>query len=123
MQRFCSSVPLPCLLLRQLVDNAKPPLEVITDFRLSCPKHPLFNTNNIAKLETGTKFQHKNMTTETLSDAQLEEIYAHATQLAKQAGQMLLDAVEARSGSSAGARHVEKESAVDLVTQTDEGRS
>ncbi|CAK1360018.1 Protein QA-X [Cercospora beticola] len=59
------------------------------------------------------------MTTETLSDAQLEEIYAHATQLAKEAGQMLLDAVEARSGS-AGAGHVEKESAVDLVTQTDE---
>lgn len=63
------------------------------------------------------------MATETLSDAQLEEIYAHATQLAKQAGEMLLDAVEARSGSSAGAGHVEKESAVDLVTQTDEGRS
>ncbi|KAF2209531.1 hypothetical protein CERZMDRAFT_47117 [Cercospora zeae-maydis SCOH1-5] len=60
------------------------------------------------------------METDTLAESQLEEIHAFATELAKQAGQMLLDAVDARSGSVAGAEHVEKESAVDLVTQTDE---
>lgn len=56
--------------------------------------------------------------TETLSESELNEISSFAIQLAKDAGQMLLDAVEARSG---GQKHVEKESAVDLVTQTDEG--
>ena len=59
----------------------------------------------------------------TLDESELDEIYSFATQLAKRAGQMLLDAVDARSGQTGGASHVEKESAVDLVTQTDEGES
>ncbi|CAK4030513.1 inositol monophosphatase [Lecanosticta acicola] len=56
----------------------------------------------------------------------LDELHAFTVQLAKDAGQMLLDAAEARVGRpgssvNAGAGHVvEKESAVDLVTQTDE---
>ena len=58
-----------------------------------------------------------------LDDSELDKIYSFAVQLAKQAGQMLLDAVDARSGQTGGASHVEKESAVDLVTQTDEGES
>ncbi|SMQ47228.1 unnamed protein product [Zymoseptoria tritici ST99CH_3D7] len=55
-----------------------------------------------------------------ISDAELDEIHAFAVQLAKDAGQMLLDAVDARMGKNGQATHEEKESAVDLVTQTDE---
>lgn len=51
----------------------------------------------------------------------LDEIYAFTVQLAKEAGQMLLAAVDARSGKSGQAESTEKESAVDIVTQTDEG--
>ncbi|KAK4619782.1 hypothetical protein CLAFUW4_11595 [Fulvia fulva] len=50
----------------------------------------------------------------------LDEIYAFAVQLAKDAGQMLFDAATSRSGTISRQTHVEKESAVDLVTQTDE---
>jgi myo-inositol-1(or 4)-monophosphatase len=61
------------------------------------------------------------MAVPSISEAELDEIHAFAVQLAKDAGQMLLDAVEARSGKNGKAAHLEKESAVDLVTQTDEG--
>lgn len=57
----------------------------------------------------------------TLSETDLDEIHAFAVQLAKDAGKMLLEAVDARSGKNGQSGHVEKESAVDLVTQTDEG--
>jgi hypothetical protein len=58
----------------------------------------------------------------SISDSELDEIHAFAVQLAKDAGQMLLEAAESRTGSKKGqSAHVEKESAVDLVTQTDEG--
>ncbi|KXT05277.1 hypothetical protein AC579_7452 [Pseudocercospora musae] len=50
----------------------------------------------------------------------LDEIYAFTIQLAKEAGQLLLAAVDARSGKSGHAESTEKESAVDIVTQTDE---
>lgn len=72
-----------------------------------------------------------------LTETELDEIYSFAIQLAKEAGQKLLDAVDARlgqtdniTGTTAGTAtgggggavgHVEKESAVDLVTETDEG--
>lgn len=68
-----------------------------------------------------------------LTETELDEIYSFAIQLAKEAGQKLLDAVDARlgqtstgtgttTGGGGGAvGHVEKESAVDLVTETDEG--
>lgn len=56
-----------------------------------------------------------------IDDAELAEIHDFAVQLAKDAGQMLLDAVELRAGKTVREGHVEKESAVDLVTQTDEG--
>lgn len=59
---------------------------------------------------------------EPISETELDEIHAFAVQLAKDAGQMLLAAVDARSGKTGQAGHVEKESAVDLVTQTDEGK-
>lgn len=58
-----------------------------------------------------------------IEEAELDEIYSFAVALAKQAGQMLLDAVELRAGKTVRQGHVEKESAVDLVTQTDTGKS
>lgn len=57
----------------------------------------------------------------SLSDAELDDIHDFAVQLAKDAGRMLLQAVDARSGKTGHAGDAEKESAVDLVTQTDEG--
>lgn len=58
----------------------------------------------------------------SFSQAELDEIYAFAVDLGKKAGQLLLDGVEKRI---AGASHEfeEKENAVDIVTQTDEGAS
>lgn len=73
-----------------------------------------------------------------LTETELDEIYSFAIQLAKEAGQKLLDAVDARLGQTStgtgtttgtttggggggAVGHVEKESAVDLVTETDEG--
>lgn len=62
-----------------------------------------------------------------LSRQELDEIYAFAVQLGKDAGQMLLDAAKLRMGDERATQeqkeHVEKENAVDLVTETDEGRS
>lgn len=72
-------------------------------------------------------------TSTILTETELDEIYSFAIQLAKEAGQKLLDAVDARLGRTSTATgttgggggeavgHVEKESAVDLVTETDEG--
>ena len=56
-----------------------------------------------------------------ISADEMDRIYAFAIQLGKDAGQMLLEAAEARYE---GPRedHVEKESAVDIVTKTDEGQ-
>lgn len=59
----------------------------------------------------------------TNDNIDLDEIYAFAVQLAKDAGQMLFEAASSRSGTISRQSHVEKESAVDLVTQTDEGKS
>jgi myo-inositol-1(or 4)-monophosphatase len=63
---------------------------------------------------------HANFTPE-----HLKEIYDFAVQLAKDAGRMLMDGVEARCGNdstpSTEQTHVEKDSSVDIVTQTDEG--
>ena len=56
-----------------------------------------------------------------ISTEELERIYAFAVQLGKDAGQMLLEAAEARYSGSAQT-HIEKDSAVDIVTQTDEGQ-
>lgn len=72
-------------------------------------------------------------TSTILTETELDEIYSFAIQLAKEAGQKLLDAVDARlgrgstgttgttTGGGGAVGHVEKESAVDLVTETDEG--
>jgi|TARA_R110002003_G_scaffold54_5_gene4691 myo-inositol-1(or 4)-monophosphatase len=60
----------------------------------------------------------------TISREELDGIYAFAVELGKQAGDMLMDAAQIRmDGGNASAEqkeHVQKENAVDLVTETDE---
>ena len=52
----------------------------------------------------------------------LDEIYEFALRLGKEAGSILLTVAEKRSGGGEQqSHHLEKENAVDLVTQTDEG--
>ncbi|KAI6378371.1 hypothetical protein MCOR25_002239 [Pyricularia grisea] len=55
----------------------------------------------------------------TLNDKELKEAYDFAVQLGKDAGAMLMDAARARFGTSAVQKSVEKDSAVDIVTETD----
>jgi myo-inositol-1(or 4)-monophosphatase len=61
----------------------------------------------------------------SLSQEELDDLYAFAVDLGKRAGQMLTDAAQIRiDGGSAASdqkEHVQKENAVDLVTETDEG--
>lgn len=61
---------------------------------------------------------------EAISNEQLDEMYAFAVQLAKDAGNMLMEAARSRFGNAAQAEQVlvEKENAVDIVTKTDEGK-
>ena len=60
----------------------------------------------------------------TTSDVDLDEVYAFAVQLGKDAGNLLMDAAKARfGGQPTENRFEEKESAVDIVTKTDEGKS
>lgn len=76
-------------------------------------------------LETWRRVQPVHLIMTGFSQEQLDEIYGFAVELGKDAGQMLLDAARLRMGDggrSAGQKeHVEKENAVDLVTETDEG--
>ena len=59
----------------------------------------------------------------SLSPVDLDAIYDFALRLGKDAGGLLQAGMMARcSGDSSSTDHVEKESAVDLVTQTDEGK-
>lgn len=51
---------------------------------------------------------------------ELDEIYAFAVGLGRQAGRLLLDGVEERINGG-DTPVTEKDSAVDIVTQTDEG--
>lgn len=57
------------------------------------------------------------------SEYPLDEVYAFAVDLAKKAGQLLLDAANQRiqTSSTTATEHVEKENSVDIVTQTDNG--
>ena len=54
----------------------------------------------------------------------LDEAYAFAIQLGKDAGAMLTSAAQARfkSGGGGSSAFEEKDSAVDIVTKTDEGK-
>lgn len=51
---------------------------------------------------------------------QLDEIYAFAIDIARKAGQLLLERIDQRNTEQA---YEEKDNAVDLVTQADEGIS
>jgi myo-inositol-1(or 4)-monophosphatase len=60
-----------------------------------------------------------------LSKAELDDIYAFAVDLGKAAGEMLTQAAKVRMGSTGNQEqkeHVQKENAVDLVTETDESK-
>lgn len=59
-----------------------------------------------------------------ISDKELDEIYDFAIQLGKDAGKILMDRAQLRMSGPANAEEqtfVEKENAVDIVTQTDTG--
>jgi myo-inositol-1(or 4)-monophosphatase len=63
------------------------------------------------------------MAVEQLSQDELDEIYAFAIDLGRKAGDMLMERVEQRiSGGNGPQTFEEKENAVDIVTQTDEGK-
>lgn len=53
----------------------------------------------------------------------LDEMYEFAIKVGKDAGSMLMRAAQARFDSGQESHQVEKENAVDLVTQTDIGES
>lgn len=61
-----------------------------------------------------------------ISEQELDEIYAFAIQLGKDAGKMLMDAAQLRMSGSSGEegeqKFEEKENAVDIVTKTDTGK-
>lgn len=61
-----------------------------------------------------------------ISDQELGVIYDFAVQLGKDAGKVLMTGAQARIGPGNGAskeqKSVEKDSSVDIVTQTDEGK-
>lgn len=59
-----------------------------------------------------------------ISDKELNEIYAFAIKLGKDAGKILMDRAQLRMNGPAEVeerKFVEKENAVDIVTQTDTG--
>lgn len=57
----------------------------------------------------------------TLSQDELDEIYTFAIDLGRKAGKMLMDRVDQRVAGGETNTFEEKENAVDIVTQTDEG--
>jgi myo-inositol-1(or 4)-monophosphatase len=59
----------------------------------------------------------------SIDEDQLDELYTFAVHLGKQAGVMLQQAAQARISGKARTKSVEKTSAVDIVTETDEGES
>ena len=63
------------------------------------------------------------MAVEPLSQDELDEIYAFAVDLGRKAGKLLMDRVEQRiyGGDGHSQSFEEKDNAVDIVTQTDEG--
>lgn len=59
-----------------------------------------------------------------LSQDELDEIYSFAVDLGRKAGDLLMERVEQRISGTEGnsQRFEEKDNAVDIVTQTDEGK-
>ena len=63
------------------------------------------------------------MAVTSLTQGELDEIYAFAVDLGRKAGKLLMERVEQRISGSEGhsQKFEEKDNAVDIVTQTDEG--
>jgi myo-inositol-1(or 4)-monophosphatase len=63
------------------------------------------------------------MTANSFTEEELDDIYAFAVQLGKDAGKLLLEAAQSRfDGNDQRTEElVEKDSSVDIVTKTDEG--
>lgn len=59
-----------------------------------------------------------------LTQNELDEIYAFAVDLGRKAGDLLMERVELRisGGEGNSQKFEEKDSSVDIVTQTDEGK-
>lgn len=55
------------------------------------------------------------------ADVDLDEVYSFALDLGKTAGKILDDGWRARCSGGGSNKTIEKDSAVDIVTQTDEG--
>lgn len=55
------------------------------------------------------------------ADVDLNEVYSFALDLGKTAGKILDDGWRARCSGGGSDKTIEKDSAVDIVTQTDEG--
>ncbi|KAL2179388.1 inositol monophosphatase [Thermothelomyces heterothallicus CBS 202.75] len=60
------------------------------------------------------------MATKTFTEQELDDIYAFAVQLGKDAGKLLLEAARSRWNGESTPEAVEKDSSVDIVTKTDE---
>jgi myo-inositol-1(or 4)-monophosphatase len=56
------------------------------------------------------------------SQEELDGIYAFAVALGKDAGKLLMERVNLRINGGSADQMVEKDSAVDIVTKTDEGK-
>lgn len=56
------------------------------------------------------------------SDSELDELYAFAVQLGKDAGDLLMQAAQRRISGGSTDAPVHKESSVDIVTETDNGK-
>ena len=63
------------------------------------------------------------MASAAFTEKELDDVYAFAVQLGKDAGKLLLEAAQSRFNGNGEATHefAEKDSAVDIVTKTDEG--
>jgi myo-inositol-1(or 4)-monophosphatase len=64
------------------------------------------------------------MAVPNLTQNELDEIYAFAVNLGRKAGDLLMERVELRisGGEGNSQKFEEKDSSVDIVTQTDEGK-
>ncbi len=94
---------------RQILNN-------LPNASVKCTTEMTFARNN----------QARPFTMAEISNDELSDIYAFAVQLGKDAGAMLTAAAQSRFGNAAqatGLAFEEKENSVDIVTQTDEGRS
>lgn len=98
------------------------PLQTPTQrWRHNTTGHDLHSRLSSATVNLTLSTFSDNSTMNNLSREELDEIYAFAIDLGRKAGQLLLDGVDKRIDGSGQDSVTEKDSAVDIVTQTDEG--